>query len=433
MKRHIDLTEGSLSGHILRMTPPMTVGFLAMMAFNLSDAWFVSRMGTLPLAAIGYTFPLVMVFHSISMGIGLGAASCVSRAIGQGDHDKVNHLTTYSLLLTLLMMGLLAVIGEATVSPVLRVMGATTPEIYEPAREYMRIWFIFAPFASLPMVGNNAIRSTGDTVRPGIVMASGAILNIILDPIFIFGWKGVPAMGVLTLVLSFCLLRFRYRMLTFQWPGGKELLNAWRSILFVAAPAAATNLLQPITAGLVIRIIAGFGPMAVAATTAGQRIEGFAYLIPMAMGTTLVPIIGQNWGAGRADRVRCAWICTNWYGIIYSVVILLVALFCAPQVAGLFSHDAQVVHLITIYLRILLTGAILLHSTVHTGFAFNAVEKPMHAAGLTAVRLVGFTLPMAWLGSRVAGVPGVYGGMALAYVFSGIVALLWFSRTLRGR
>lgn len=444
MKRHVDLTKGSLSGHILRMTPPMTVGFLAMMAFNLTDAWFVSRLGTGPLASIGFTFPLVMVFYSISMGLGLGTASCVSRAIGQGDHDRVKHLTTYSLLLTLIMMSLLAIAGVFFLPAVLRLMG-THEDTYEPALRYMHIWFCFAPLASLPMIGNNAIRSTGDTVRPGLIMASGAVLNIIFDSIFIFGWKGIPAMGVpgaalatgisrmLTLVLSLFMLRFHYRMLTFCRIRWKEIASIWRSILFVAAPAAVTNLLQPLTAGIIIRIIAGFGPAAVAATTAGQRLESFAYLIPMAMGTTLVPIIGQNWGAGLADRARGAWVRTNWFGIIYSIVILMVFLIFASQVAGLFSRDPQVVRLITVYLRILLTGAILLHSTVHTGFAFNAVEKPIHAAGLTAVRLIGFTLPMAWAGSRLAGVKGVYGGMALAYICSGTVALLWFESAVKKR
>ncbi|MDK2858299.1 MAG: hypothetical protein PWQ29_1502 [Verrucomicrobiota bacterium] len=442
MKKHTDLTRGSLGRHILQMTPPMVIGFFAMMVFNLSDAWFVSRLGTTSLAAIGFTFPPVMFFFSISMGIGIGTASCVSRAIGQGDHDRVAHITTYSLLLTLLVMGLLTMVGRFLMPSVLRTMGAGQ-DTFGPALGYMRIWLYFAPIVSLPMIGNNAIRSTGDTLRPGLIMASGAVLNIILDPIFIFGWKGFPAMGVpgaaiatgisrmLTLVLSLALLRYRYRMLTFLWTGWRKLIEAWRSVLFVAAPAAATNLLLPVTNGIIIRLIAGFGKEAVAATTASQRIETFAYMIPMAMGATLVPIIGQNWGAGRLDRVRGAWIRTNWYGITYASLCLVIALLFAPVVAVWFSQDPIVVRLITLYLRIILVGAVLLHSTVHTGFAFNAIGLPLHAAGLTAIRLFAFTLPLVWLGSQIAGLIGVYAGMAVSYVLSGAVALLWFSFVLK--
>jgi putative MATE family efflux protein len=442
MKRHIDLTSGSLGRHILRMTPPMVMGFFAMMAFNLTDAWFVSRLGTVPLAAIGFTFPLVMIFYSIGLGLGIGTSSCVSRAIGQGSPEKVRHLTTYSLLLTLLAMGLLAVGGQIFAPGLLRMMGAKEAT-FGPALIYMRIWFCFAPFAVLPMVGNNAIRSTGDTLRPGLIMAAGAMLNLILDPLFIFGWGAFPKMGVagaaiatgiaraVTLVLSVWLLHSRYRMLAWDRPVLRELLAAWRSVLFVAAPAAATNLLLPLTGGVVLHLIAGFGVAAVAATTAGQRIEGFAYMVPMAMGTGLVPILGQNWGAGRLDRVRGAWIRTNCYGIIYALLCFFAALFLAPVVATWFTRDPEVDRLITLYLRIILAGAVLQHSSVHTGFAFNAIEMPWHASSLMAIRLAGLVIPLAWIGSRLASVSGVFIGMALGQGLSGVIALLWFGRVLK--
>ncbi|MFA7257444.1 MAG: MATE family efflux transporter [Kiritimatiellales bacterium] len=442
MKRHIDLTEGSLGRHILRMTPPMIMGFFAMMVFNLTDAWFVSRLGTVPLAAIGFTFPLVMIFYSIGLGLGVGTSSCVSRAIGQKNPDRVKHLTTYSLLLTLLTMSVMSVLGQIFAPSLLRLMGAGGDTL-GPALIYMRIWFCFVPFAVLPMVGNNAIRSTGDTLRPGLVMAVGALLNIGLDPLFIFGLGRFPAMGiagaaiatgiarVVTLALSIWLLHFRFRMLSWIRPVWNELLEAWRSVLFVAAPAAATNLLLPITSGVIIHFISGFGVAAVAATTAGQRIEGFAYMVPMAMGTGLIPIIGQNWGAERLDRVHGAWVRTNWYGIIYALICVIAALFFAPVVAGWFSRDPKVIHFITLYLRIILAGAVLQHSSVHTGFAFNAIELPWHSSALMAIRLAGFVIPLAWIGSRVAGVPGIFTGMALGQGLSGVIALCWFSRILK--
>jgi putative MATE family efflux protein len=442
MKRHIDLTNGSLGRHILRMTPPMIMGFFAMMVFNLTDAWFVSRLGTTPLAAIGFTFPLVMIFYSIGLGLGVGTSSCVSRAIGQGNPERVKHLVTYSLLLTLLVMGALSVLGQIFAPSILRLMGATDDTL-GPALIYMRIWFCFVPFAVFPMVGNNAIRATGDTLRPGLIMAIGALLNIGLDPLFIFGWGKFPAMGVagaaiatgisrlVTLVLSIGLLHFRFRMLAWARPVWSELQEAWRSILFVAAPAAATNLLLPMTSGVIIHFIAGFGVAAVAATTAGQRIEGFAYMVPMAMGTGLIPIIGQNWGAGRLDRVHKAWILTNWYGILYALICFVAALFFAPVVAEWFTRDPEVDYLITLYLRIILAGAVLQHSSVHTGFAFNAIELPWHSSALMAIRLAGLVIPLAWIGSKLAGVPGVFAGMAIGQGLSGILALIWFGRVLK--
>ena len=442
MKRHFDLTEGSLSGHILRMTPPMIMGFFAMIIFNLTDAWFISRMGTVPLAAIGFTFPPVMVIFSVSLGLGVGTSACVSRAIGHGDFEKVKHLTTYSFLLTMLAMGVMSLLGQAFVPSIFRLMGAGEGTL-EPAITYMRIWLFFLPLTVLPMIGNNAMRSTGDTLRPGLVMVVGALLNAALDPLFIFGWRSFPAMGIagaaiatvisqmVTVVLSIWLLHYRYRMISWARPVWQEMKEAWRTVLFVAAPAAATNLLQPLTSGVILHLIAGFGTTAVAAATAGQRIEGFAYMLPMAMGTALVPIIGQNWGAGRLDRVRRAWMLTNCYGIIYAFICFLLALFFAPVAARWFSHNPEVAHLITLYLRIILAGAVLQHSAVHSGFAFNAIEMPLQASLLMAFRLAGLVIPLAWLGSSLAGIPGIFAGMAAGQMISGVVALFWFGRVLK--
>ncbi len=442
MKKKIDLTEGSLGRHILRMTPPMVLGFLSMVIFNISDAWFLSRLGITYLAAIGYTFPLVMIFQNIGMGIALGTASCVSRAIGKNDTDHVRHLTSYSILLAAVVLVVMSIAGQLLLRYLLEAMGAKG-ETFAAAQTYMRIWFCYAPFGILPMIGHNAMRATGNTLQPGLIIASGALLNLILDPLLIFGIGIFPALGMAgasiatgiarlwMLIWCFSLLYFRFNLLSFQWTGVRKMLEAWRDVLYVAAPAAATNMLMPVTNGIILRIISGFGQHAIAATTAGQRIEGIAYMIPMAMGSTLVPILGQNWGARRLDRVRGAWIRTNCYGSVYSVLCLILVFFFGRQIAGIFSHKPEVNRLIVIYLRIMLSGAIMLHMLVHSGFAFNAIGKPIHASVLTAVRLLLFVLPLAWLGSKLAGVAGIYFGNSLGHVLAGTVAILWFSGTLR--
>jgi putative MATE family efflux protein len=436
-----DLTKGPVSRHILRMTPPMMVAFFAMTVFNLTDTWFVSRLGTRPLAAMGFTFPIVMVLHSLAMGLGLGTSSCVSRAIGQGDHDKVQHLATYALLLTFLLLLVISVVAWVLVPGVVRMMGAAE-ETADLSILYIRILLVFAPVGILPMVGNNAIRATGDTFRPSLIMSVAAVVNVVLDPIFIFGLGPVPAMGVAGAALAtgiarlfscawaIWLMHYRCRLLTARWTGLRELLRAWGAVLHVGVPSAATNVLMPVTMGLITRLIADFGETAVAATAAGQRIEHVAYLVPIAMGTVLMPIIGQNWGAGRMDRVRKAWKRTNIYAIIYSFLVVLVAIPTARPVASCFSRNPDVIELTTRYLWILLSGAVLMHSAINTGFAFNAIGKPLQASLLTIIRLPLLVFPLAWLGKALLNVTGIYCGMAAAYVVAGIIALFWFHRML---
>ena len=442
MSNHIDLTTGPVMRHVWRMTPPMVVAFLAMMAFNLADTWFVSRLGTEPLAAMGFTFPIVMVTHAIAMGIGIGVSSCVSRTIGAGDHHRVQHLTTYSLVLTLAVMSVLTAMGFVWLPKILTVLGAEGHTL-DLAKTYMWTWLLFVPLGELPMVGNNAIRATGDALRPSIIMSMAALLNVILDPILIFGWGSIPAMGMrgaalatglsrlLSLVWAFWLMKHRCHLLTREWTGLRNMLDAWGSILHIALPSAATNLLMPVTLGIITRLISGYGEAAVAATAAGQRIEHFTYLVPMAMGATLVPIIGQNWGAGRADRVHEVWVKTNWFGVTYGLGCLLLAIPLAMPIARCFSSDPFVTHLIVRYLYIALTGAILIHASVHTGFAFNAIQRPLSASLLIVIRFAVLLIPLAWLGNRWLGLPGVYLGIATASAGSGILAILWFTYIMR--
>lgn len=429
-------------GHVWRMTPPMLVAIFAMMAFNLADTWFVSRLGTEHLAAMGFTFPIVMIVHSIAFGIGLGVSSCVSRAIGARDHDRVQHLATYGLLLTFAVMSLLAAAGLAWLPHLLKLVGAEG-ETLRLASGYLRVLLFFIPLGTLPMVGNNAIRATGDTLRPGIIMCTAAILNVALDPLLIFGLGPIPAMGIrgaalatglsrlLTLGWALWLMGRRCDLLTYAWTGTRNMLRAWGSVLHIGLPSAATNLLMPITMGVVTRLIADYGEAAVAATAAGQRIEQFSYLLPMAMGSTLVPIIGQNWGAGRVDRVREVWGKTNVYGVAYALLCLALSIPLAVPVAGLFSTDASVIRLIARYLHIMLTSSIFLHIFVHTGFAFNAIQKPVRAAMLTVTRTLFLVVPLAWLGGRHLGIQGVYLGLAAATITSGILALAWFAAVVR--
>lgn len=441
-KKRIDLTQGSLSSHLLRMTPPMIAAFFATMAFNLADTWFVSKLGTDQLAAMGFSFPLVMLYFSVSFGLALGVSSAVSQALGRGDERRVRQLTTYALLLTLVVMISLMIIGQSALDPLLNRMGAE-PSVAPYVIEYMRCWLWFLPFIMLPMVGNNAIRATGDTLRPGLIMGFAALANVCMDPLFIFGWGPIPAMGMhgaalatglartMTLVLSLSLLQFRCHLLTFKWFGWRTIFSCWKTITFVAAPSALTNFLHPITGGIIILMVSNYGKEAVAAVAAGQRIESMLYVVPMAAGTALIPIIGQNWGARSLTRIREVWVKTLIFCSVYSFVCVLISIPGAGLVAPWFSGDSAVCYIIERYLWIILPGSLLLHAIVHTSFAFNAIEKPLHASMLMVLRMLVFVLPLAWLGRYFFGLYGIFGGMALGHTLCGGVSIAWYARCLR--
>ena len=224
-----DLTRGPVRGHLVHLGAPMVVGIIAVLSISLVDAWFVGKLGLEPLAALSFTFPVVFSIASVAIGLGAGAASVVSRAIGTGDRHRVQRLATDSLLLSVLVVAALSTLGWFTIEPLFYAMGARD-QVLGYIVEYMQIWYLGMPFLVVPMVANSLLRADGDSRIPSLMMIFAAIVNIGLNPIFIFGLGPIPAMGIqgaavatviaraLSMVLALYLV-FRHRLVVTGWPG----------------------------------------------------------------------------------------------------------------------------------------------------------------------------------------------------------------------
>jgi Na+-driven multidrug efflux pump len=222
------------------------------------------------------TFPVVAIIGSIGMGLGIGATSVISRTIGGGRHDQVQRLTTDALILAALVVLVISVTGYLSIDPLFTLLGADASTL-PLVRQYMEIWFLGAAVLVIPMLGMSAIRATGDTRTPAMVMAFAGLTNGLLDPLFIFGLGPFPAMGMrgaalatvisraTTLVVALWVLGKREHLLTARWDGWRATWASWGRVLAVGAPAAATNLAQPLTIGILTALVASHGVAAVAA------------------------------------------------------------------------------------------------------------------------------------------------------------------------
>jgi putative MATE family efflux protein len=190
-KHRASLTEGPIGHTLFRLSVPMFFGIFSAIAFNIVDTFFVGQLGTLQLAAMSFTFPVVSLIGGLSLGLGAGASAIISRAIGRGDHQEVQRLTSDSLVLSLLIVVFFVIIGLLTMDQVFYLMGAT-PDIMDMVKDYMRIWYPGMAFIIIPMVGNNALRATGDTKTPMKIMLVSFIINLVLDPLLIFGLGPFP-------------------------------------------------------------------------------------------------------------------------------------------------------------------------------------------------------------------------------------------------
>jgi putative MATE family efflux protein len=434
--REARLTEGPIGRTLARLTLPMIAGIVGMVAFNLVDTYFVGRLGTRELAAMGFTFPVVFIVNGIALGLGMGTSAVVSRAIGRGDFQEVRRLTTDSLALALLVAGLLVAAGLSTIDPIFRLLGAT-PEILVLIRSYMRVWYPGMVFVVIPMVGNNAIRATGDMKTPAIIMLVAVAVNVVMDPLLIFGIGPFPRLElagaaiatVIARATVFCVaswvLCVRERMVTRAMPRLRAVWQSWGQLLYIGIPSATTNIIIPLGMGAVTRLVSAYGPEAVAGFGVATRVERFALTVVMALSSVLAPFVGQNWGAGRFDRVRRGIRCSSRFAMGWGAGMLVLLGLGAKQIGSVFNDDPQVVSTVALYLWMVpisygLWGVFRLANT-----ALNVLRRPLRAALLNVLQLFVLYIPLAVAGSHLLGLPGVFGAAAVANIISGVAAHLW--------
>jgi len=303
--KQASLTEGNLRRQIIHLSIPMMFGMLGISIFNIVDTIYVGRLGTGPLAALSFTYPVVLILNSIALGMGIGASSLISRALGRGDHHKVIRYATDSLILSFLFIVVFVILGELTIDPLFQILGAHG-KILNMVKIYMRIWYAGLLFVVFPMVGNNAIRALGDTKTPGTIMMIAALVNMAVDPLLIFGIGPFPRWGIagaaiatvfsrsITFSVAMYVLGKREKLLSLKKTTFKEILDSWKKVLFVGGPAAITRLIIPVAAGVITALLASIGTEAVAGFGSAVKFELFAVLFTMSRATVWTPFAGQN-------------------------------------------------------------------------------------------------------------------------------------------
>lgn len=434
------LTEGAIANRLFKLTLPMIWGIFAIVAFNLADTYYVGQLGTDRLAAMSFTFPVVMTLGSLAMGLGVGASSIIARAIGEGNRSRVRRFTTNSLTLGVVTVAILSSIGLLTIDPLFTALGASS-DVLPFVKQYMEVWYFGMVFLVVPMVGNSAIRAAGDTLTPSLIMTTSAGFNILLDPLLIFGLWGFPELGLagaawatvisraVTLVASLVILKFKEKMLSSHFPDLEETLMCWRDILYVGLPAAGSNMITPISIGIITSMLAVYGSLAVAAFGVASRIESLAMIALMALASSIAPFIGQNWGAQKFERaiqaLRQSYLfCLGW-GVLMAILLAAGASLIVP----LFNSNTEVIAIALNYLAIVPISYGSAGIIQVANSAFNALGKPIPAVIMTVLRMFVLYIPLAYLGSNWLGTSGIFIAATVSNILVSVVAWQWSRRT----
>lgn len=438
-----DLIQDPIRPTLVRMTVPMMFGMVSLMLFNLADAWFVGQLGTDPLAALSFTFPISFSITSLAIGLGVGTSATLARLIGSGQKEQVARLATDNYLMAILVTALTGLLGQFLLPTVARLLGAPY-ELYPLIEGYMSIWFFASIFMVLNMVCNATFRATGDTRITASIMLGSSVLNFVLDPILIFGWGLIPPMGIegaalasliawaLTSIVALYLLKRFKKMLLLEWLRWPDIWHNWRAVLRISLPAALSNMMTPVANGVLTSVVARHGPEAVAAFGVGNRLESLSLLVCLALSMTLPPFISQNFGAKLIQRVQGAYQSAVQFALIWQLLVYLVLALSAGWVAQLFSDDPDVLRWLTLWILIVPLGFGFQATTFLSSSTFNALHQPLRAMRVSLVRLFLLYVPLGWLGNHLFELKGMFIALVCANALTALFAWFWMLR-VQGR
>jgi len=433
-----DLTQGPVARTLFLLSAPMMVGVSSSILVQAFEVYFIGQLGTKEIAAVTFTFPLTMALSSIALGISIGTSSVIARTVGARDTESAKRLATHSLILVGILMSVLSFVGWLLINPLFTRMGAE-PETLELISLYLDIVFATFPFMTVMMVAASVMRANGEANIPGMAMTSAAALNLILDPILIFGWFGFPRLELAGAAWAVAISRFVTCLVMLYFVRRHDMLNlteilngfanSCKKVLHVGLPAMATQMIGPVSGGIITALLARHGESVLAGFGIATRIEAVAVMLLFALSGSIGPFVGQNWGANERDRVRAGVRSAYTFCLVWGAFVLVLLLLFGGQLAAFVDDNAQAVKAAAIYLSVVpisygAWGVLMMASA-----SFNALGKPLPSTVLSFLRMFIIYVPLALLFNHFYGYAGVFVATAIANCIMGLLGFLWFKRT----
>ncbi len=416
--------------HVVVMTLTGALGLMAVFFVDLADMYFLSLLGEAEVAgAIGFAGAVVFINLSIGIGIAITSSALVSRSLGAGHQDRAKQYAASTLLFSFLFSLVVAVCLWLGTSSILKLLGAEGAAL-EKAEAYLRIVIPSFPVLCIGLCLSGILRGIGDAKRAMYVTLAGALTNAILDPILIFGLamgvEGAAAASAIArcvmVLVGFYGAAHAHRFLT---PPSFALLKKNLSdILAISAPAMATQLATPVGNAYVTYAIAPFGDSAVSALAVVTRIVPVAFGVVFSLSGAIGPIIGQNFGAGRPDRVQSSFNNALLFAAAYVLVTSVILYLARAPIAAAFNASAEATVLIAFFCTWIGPTWLFAGFQYVANASFNNLGKPTYSTVFNWGKSVLGLVPLVTLGTWLGAAKGGLAGMAAANVLFGILATL---------
>lgn len=435
MKKKYDLTQGNIFYKLTLLSLPIMGMSLIQMAYNMIDMIWIGRLGNGAVAAVGTAGFFLKFGFAITALFFIGTGIRTSQSVGEKNHKKANSYAETSIINT---VGLITIFIVGIFIFRYQLIGffkLNNPEIEKMAVDYMAITAFGIFFSSLSLVFTRIFNGHGDSKTPFLITSIGLILNIILDPILIFGLFGFPKLEVvgaaiatviaqtIVSIILFIYLRKIYKVFT----GGFIYdIKKTKDIIKIGAPVAAQRILFTGISVFIARIIANWGADAIAVQRVGVQIESISWITAGGFQGALAAFVGQNYGAKKYDRIKKGYL--NAIGIIsvLGIFVSFILLTFPEAIFRIFLQDDYIVNLGANYLRILGVSQLFMVLEMTTVGGFQGIGKTLPPS-IVSVILTGARIPMALLLSATAlGLNGIWWSITISSIFKGIVLPIWF-------
>lgn len=427
---------------LIALSLPGIASTITTSLYNIVDTIWVGRLGHEAIAALTIIFPYQILFYAIGGGTGIGISALVSRRFGESNIDATNRVAGQLFFLSAFWGLLFMLVAVLFADRILPLMGAT-PDIIEYSKQYFVITSYGAPLIILGMVMSSLIRGSGDAVKPMIIMVTGTVVNIILDPLMILGLGPFPEMGVRGAAwATFIAQCFAAGLALFYFFAHKtsfhfkfaHLRPDWsiiRDIYHVGAPTAVFQVMESLVFFLLNTIVAAFGSVPIAALGIVIRVSDFAYMPIMGVSHGLLPIIGFCFGAVNYKRLWQAFKqATVGISVLLLVITVLIEIFC-PQLIGIFSKEPALLSTAVIAMRISMISMTLIGFNILVTTTFQGLSRGTTALFLSLIKQFIVFVPLLYLCRYLWGLNGVWISWPIADTLSTAVSFAFIYREYR--
>ncbi len=442
MRKIKNLTEGSILKSLISLAIPIIFANILQTAYQLTDTFWVGRLGAKAVASVSISFPIIFLLISLGGGLAMAGTILVAQYKGKNNRKKVDHITSQTLLLVTFISIVLSIFGYFVAPILVKLMGAEKA-VFVGAASYLRISFIGVIFMFIYMVFQSLMRGVGDVKTPMYIILGTVLLNLVLDPLFIFGFRFIPAYGVSGAAIASVATQAlsAFIGIGFLLKGKRQIklnlndltpdFKLIKKMFHIGIPASIEQSTRALGMTALTFLVTTFGTLTLAAYGIGVRILMFVIIPALGLSAATSTLVGQNIGAGKIDRAEKVTILSAKLGFIVLSIVGVIFFFFANQISAIFiPGDLTTIQNSALFLRMMSLTFGFIGIQMAINGAFRGSGNTIISMTLSIVSLWVLRFPIAYIFSRYTNLleKGIWVAFPIANIISAIIAIVWFTR-----